>query len=210
MGVVLNALFSFFKSRDGLVAIATVIVLGIVSHYGTPYNPWINLLARVGNILVFLYILWRVAGKSLVAAVAGRRAGIAEQMDSLNMRRQDAEEQLRVLEARIAGLDTEREAILEESRTQARALRESIIAAAEQDARRIREQASRAAENEVKAARDGLRSILADEIVGAVEEVLKGRLASSESRKGKGDADGGMAAVHMRLIDNALKKVVLH
>jgi len=48
------------------VAVATLILLGVVSHFSDPYNPWINLLARVGNVCVFLYILWRAAGKAIV------------------------------------------------------------------------------------------------------------------------------------------------
>ena len=54
----MKALASFFLSRDGIVAVATLILLGVVSHFSDPYNPWINLLARVGNVCVFLYILW--------------------------------------------------------------------------------------------------------------------------------------------------------
>ncbi len=92
-------------------------------------------------------------------------------------------------------------------------MRASIVAQAEADAERIREQASRAADSEAKAARDALRAQLADEIVLAVEEVLKTRLASSGRGSGKGgdaEKDEGLAAGHARLIDNALKRVVLH
>lgn len=212
-GVDLNALCSFFKSVDGLVAIGGIVLLGVVSHYGSPYNPWINLLARVGNIAIFLYIIWRVAGKSFLAAMSARRAEIAETLDSLARRKREAEERLRELEERISGLDAERREILEESKKQAETLRASIVAQAEADAERIREQASRAADSEAKAARDALRAQLADEIVLAVEEVLKTRLTSSGRGSGKGgdaEKDEGLAAGHARLIDNALKRVVLH
>lgn len=81
-------------SKDGIVAVATLILLGVVSHYSDPYNPWINLLARVGNALVFLYILWRAAGKSLVAALTNRRAAIADEIETLAARKAEAEAQL--------------------------------------------------------------------------------------------------------------------
>ena len=89
----MNALASFFLSRDGIVAVATLILLGVVSHFSDPYNPWINLLARVGNVCVFLYILWRAAGKAIVAGLSDRRAAIVGELDSLAVRKAAAEEQ---------------------------------------------------------------------------------------------------------------------
>lgn len=73
----MKALASFFLSRDGIVAVATLILLGVVSHFSDPYNPWINLLARVGNVCVFLYILWRAAGKAIVDGLSNRRAAMS-------------------------------------------------------------------------------------------------------------------------------------
>ena len=74
----MKALASFFLSRDGIVAVATLILLGVVSHFSDPYNPWINLLARVGNVCVFLYILWRAAGKAIVDGLSSRLASLPD------------------------------------------------------------------------------------------------------------------------------------
>ena len=191
----MNALVSFFKSKDGLVAVATLVLLGIVSHYSDPYNAWINLLARVGNVCVFLYILWRAGGKAIVSSLSPRRTNIAEELDSLARRKLEAEEQLKDLQGRIANLNAEREAILEESRAQGEALKASLIAEAQAEAEKIREQAARAADTETKGAVDALRNQIADEIIEAVEASLKERLNANK---------------HAKLIDNALKKVVLN
>lgn len=191
----MNALVSFFKSKDGLVAVATLVLLGIVSHYSDPYNAWINLLARVGNVCVFLYILWRAGGKAIVSSLSSRRANIAEELDSLARRKLEAEEQLRDLQSRIANLNAEREAILEESRVQGEALKASLVAEAQAEAEKIREQAARAADTETKGAVDALRNQIADEIIEAVEASLKERLNANK---------------HAKLIDNALEKVVLN
>lgn len=191
----MNALVSFFKSKDGLVAVATLVLLGIVSHYSDPYNAWINLLARVGNVCVFLYILWRAGGKAIVFSLSSRRTNIAEELDSLARRKLEAEEQLKDLQGRIANLNAEREAILEESRAQGEALKASLIAEAQAEAEKIREQAARAADTETKGAVDALRNQIADEIIEAVEASLKERLNANK---------------HAKLIDNALKKVVLN
>ena len=68
------------------------------------YNPWINLLARVGNVCVFLYILWRAAGKAIVDGLSNRRAAIVDELDSLAVRKAAAEEQLAAMIEKIDSL----------------------------------------------------------------------------------------------------------
>ena len=180
----MKALASFFLSRDGIVAVATLILLGVVSHFSDPYNPWINLLARVGNVCVFLYILWRAAGKAIVDGLSNRRAAIVDELDSLAVRKAAAEEQLAAMIEKIDSLDAECEAI-----------REALVADALEEAEKIRNAAHRAADSETKKAIEELRSQMADEIVQAVEATLKEKLDMKK---------------HVKLIDNALKKVVLN
>ena len=194
-GDTLKALASFFLSRDGIVAVATLILLGVVSHFSDPYNPWINLLARVGNVCVFLYILWRAAGKAIVDGLSSRRAAIVDELDSLAARKAAAEEQLAAMIEKIDGLDAECETILKDSRARGEAIREAIVADALEEAEKIRNAAHRAADSETKKAIEELRSQMADEIVQAVEATLKEKLDMKK---------------HVKLIDNALKKVVLN
>ena len=156
------------------MAVATLILLGVVSHFSDPYNPWINLLARVGNVCVFLYILWRAAGKAIVDGLSNRRAAIVDELDSL---------------------DAECETILKDSRARGEAIREALVADALEEAEKIRNAAHRAADSETKKAIEELRSQMADEIVQAVEATLKEKLDMKK---------------HVKLIDNALKKVVLN
>ena len=166
------------------MAVATLILLGVVSHFSDPYNPWINLLARVGNVCVFLYILWRAAGKAIVDGLSNRRAAIVDELDSLAVRKAAAEEQLAAMIEKIDSLDAECEAI-----------REALVADALEEAEKIRNAAHRAADSETKKAIEELRSQMADEIVQAVEATLKEKLDMKK---------------HVKLIDNALKKVVLN
>lgn len=64
-----------------------------------------------------------------------------------------------------------------------------------EEAEKIRNAAHRAADSETKKAIEELRSQMADEIVQAVEATLKEKLDMKK---------------HVKLIDNALKKVVLN
>ena len=177
------------------MAVATLILLGVVSHFSDPYNPWINLLARVGNVCVFLYILWRATGKAIVDGLSNRRAAIVDELDSLAVRKAAAEEQLAAMIEKIDSLDAECEPILKDSRARGEAIREALVADALEEAEKIRNAAHRAADSETKKAIEELRSQMADEIVQAVEATLKEKLDMKK---------------HVKLIDNALKKVVLN
>ena len=177
------------------MAVATLILLGVVSHFSDPYNPWINLLARVGNVCFFLYILWRAAGKAIVDGLSNRRASIVDELDSLAVRKAAAEEQLAAMIEKIDSLDAECETILKDSRARGEAIREALVADALEEAEKIRNAAHRAADSETKKAIEELRSQMADEIVQAVEATLKEKLDMKK---------------HVKLIDNALKKVVLN
>lgn len=191
----LKAFISFLKSTDGKVAVLAFVLLAIVSHFSDPYNAWINLLARIGNIVVFLYILWRAGGKKFVQSLKGRGTAVTQELLSLEKRRAEAEEALASLQKRIGNLEAERQAILEESRSAAEKMRELILQKAHADAEAVIMQARKAGENEIAAEKKKIREQLADEITAAVEESLRSRL----------DAAG-----HAKLIDNALKKVVLN
>ena len=100
------------------------------------------------------------------------------------VRKAAAEEQLAAMIEKIDSLDAECETI-----------REALVADALEEAEKIRNAAHRAADSETKKAIEELRSQMADEIVQAVEATLKEKLDMKK---------------HVKLIDNALKKVVLN
>lgn len=150
---------------------------------------------RVLNFVVFAGILWHFVGGLAKKFFRGRRQTIRENLDTLEERRAKAKERLAAVETRIARLDEERKAILEESRVQAEQLRQGIVEEARRQARQIVEQARLTAENEGRAVLAEVRAVLADEIVDAAEKALRGKL----------NADA-----HDKLIAKSLNKVVLH
>lgn len=193
-GVALNQMLKFFMSRDGLVTVAGLILLGAVSHFNTR-NAEINFLARAGNLALFVYIIYRAAGEQIKNLFVGRRQAIASELDQLRRRREEAEQSLAELQSRIGNLAAEQEAILAESRTQAEALKKAILEKAEKQATAIREQAGRSAGSQARQELTALRAEMADKISEAVEKALQERLTPER---------------HAKLLDNSLKKVVLH
>lgn len=150
---------------------------------------------RVLNIVIFAALLWKFAGKLVTNFLAERREGIRNELDGLEARRAEAQKGLAEIERRIARLEAERAAILEESRAQSHAAKAAILDEARRQAEQILEQARRIAENEGLAMLAEVRARIADEIVTAAEKALESRLD---------------AAKHDKLIDNSLKKVVLN
>lgn len=166
----------------------------VLASGGHEAPRWGDFAWRVLNLAVFVGILWYFVGGLLKRFLKGRRETIKDTLDELEKRRQEAREHLTAIEERIANLEAERKAILEESKAQAARLKQNIVDEARRQAGQIVDQARRAAENEGRAMRDQVRSTLADEIVEATEKALRGKLTEQD---------------HDRLIANSLDKVVL-
>lgn len=150
---------------------------------------------RVLNLVVFVAILWKFAGKIIVNFLTGRREGIRQELDSLEAGRIAARKRLAEIEEGIGNLEVERKAILDESRAQAQVSKEAIIQEAHKQAAQILEQARRTAENEGRAVLAQVRETIAEEIIEAATTVLESKL------------DAGK---HDKLINNSLTKVVLN
>jgi len=156
---------------------------------------WGDFAWRVLNLVVFVAILWKFAGKIIMNFLNGRREGIRQELDDLEYRRQKAQKDLAKIEAGIVNLDAERAAIIEESRVQAEINKQSIITEAQKQAEQIVEQARRTAENEGHAVLAEVRACIADEIIEAATKALESKIDSSK---------------HDALINNSLTKVVLN
>ncbi len=156
---------------------------------------WTDFGWRILNIIAFVVILWKLLGKKITAFLSGRREGIQQELDDLDVQRAEAKKKLEEVEASIANLAAERQAILDESRAQAEANKKAIIAEAEVQAEQIIVQARRTAENEARAVMADVRVAIADDIINAATKALESKLG---------------AADHTKLINNSLTKVVLN
>ncbi|MBR3881509.1 MAG: ATP synthase F0 subunit B [Mailhella sp.] len=156
--------------------------------------PWGDFLLRMINAAIFVWIIWKMAGKKLKTFFVGRREEVVQEMDDLAVRKQEAEARLAEVERHIADVEAECAKLLEDGRAQAERMKAAILADAEQQAARIVEQAVRNAEQEGKAELEAIRVRMAETIVTELEKSLVERL----------DAE-----THQNLIDKSLTKVVL-
>ncbi len=154
--------------------------------------PWGNFALRLLNVAIFLAIIWFAAGKLIKSFIVGRKEKIANTLVELENLKKQAVTDLKDIENRVANIESECAAMMEEGRRQAEKIREAILAEAEKQAAQIIEAARMGARQEAKAEYDAIRARLADEIAGSLQQKLAARLD---------------AATQEHLMDKALSKI---
>ena len=155
---------------------------------------WLDLLWRSLTIILVLGVIWKAAGKKMLAFFADRRTGIERELHDLEERKEQARAKLQDVEKRIANLEREREAILADYAARGEALQAEIVAKAEASAAQITAQAKQTAQHEIDQAVAAMRAEMAEHITNAARDVLAEKLSAQE---------------HEKLIDSFLNKVVL-
>lgn len=167
----------------------------VASADGAHELPWGNFLFRILNFALFIGVVAYFFGKKITAFFKNRTESIANQISDLEDRKVAAQTNLKEVETRIANLEQERQAILDDYKKQGEAAKAAILAEAERSAEQITAQAKATAENEIQQAMEAMRAEMADKIVKATEALLAEQLSAKE---------------HTKLIDKYLTKVVLH
>lgn len=182
-------------SRTLLLSLALILAGTGIAQAADGHGPdWGNFLLRLLNLALVLFVLWKLAGKSVGGFFTSRKSGIEEEMAEAVRLKQEAEAQLAKIEDQVAHVEEECASLLASGKAQAESLKASIIAEAERQASQILEQARLSAAQEGKAELALIRAEMADQIVALVEKELKGRLD---------------AQAQQDLIDKTLTKVVL-
>ncbi len=162
---------------------------------GTDASKWWDLLWRAINFVIFIWIIYKLAGKRMKDFFSGRSYRIENELNDLERRRNEAEAKLKDVESRIANIDQEREEILNSAREQGEAIKQNIIEKAEKTAEQIREQARAGAEQEANQTVAALRAEMAEMVAEAAEKLVREQLTEEQ---------------HKRLINDYLEKVVLN
>ena len=178
-----------------LLVPALCLGLAGLAHASGGHEPrWGDFAWRILNLIIFCGILWYFTGKLIKKFFRQRRQTIQDTLNELENRKAQSKLELDEIEKRISGLESERQAILEESRAQAERMKKNIMDDARRQAEQIVEQARRTAENESRVMLEKVRGTVADEIIVAAGKALQGRLTEED---------------HKQLIDKALDKVTL-
>jgi F-type H+-transporting ATPase subunit b len=130
-------------------------------------------LAKLLNILLFIALAVYFLRRPLSGMLQSRREGIRRDLMRAQEERKAALAKLEEVEARLAKLDTEVEAVRTQAQREAAEERARIELQTEEDVRKLREQAQREIESASKAARADLRAYAAEQSVRLAEEMIR-------------------------------------
>ena len=164
--------------------------------FGLSYMPglfevnWgelIPVIAKIVNLSLFVVAMYFVLRRPLAEAFRAGQEGIRRDLLRAEEERSAAVAKLQEVEARLARLDSEVEAIEEQAQREAAEERARIERAAEEEVRKIREQARREIESASKAARAELREYAAEQSVRLAEEMIRREIRPEDDAHLVGD-----------------------
>lgn len=135
------------------------------------------------NFLVFLAIMYKLAGPGIASMVKSRHDTIAKDLREAAELRRQAETELKQYQAKVANIDQEIESLLAQIKKEAELEKARIIAAAEADAKRLKLDAERQIAAEIDRARRELRRGVIEAAVAAAEDTLKKNIGADDQRK---------------------------
>ena len=182
-----------------LVAVSVLLAFGSVwassegEHEGG-IDKGKDLIYRTLNFAVLAGALIFLLKKPLSQALGARRQGIKDQLNELELQKQQAERQLAEYKSKLTRLDEEMEKIVAEYVKDGEAIKAKIIEAAKASAKKLQEQARKNIEHEFQKARQELKAEMAEEAVAMAEGLIKKHIKDEDQQ---------------RIIDEYLTKVVV-
>ena len=139
--------------------------------------PWYNLPGleawKILNLLLFVGVMVYLLRRPVKDSLRARREGIRRDLMRAQEERDAALAKLQEVDARLARLDAEVEALRLQAQREAAEERQRIERSTEEDARKMREQAQREIESAAKVARQELRRFTAEQTVRLAEGIIR-------------------------------------
>lgn len=164
------------------------------SGEGSGTKGWVSTdTFRVMNFVVLVVALVFVLRKPLSQALGSRINVIKEQLEDLEVRKTEAENQLAEYNQKLAQLEKEAEKIVEDYIRQGNEAKARILKEAEASAEKLQVQAHRNIEHEFGQAKLELQKEIFEKSLVKAEEIIKTKISGKDQN---------------RLVDEYLKKVV--
>jgi F-type H+-transporting ATPase subunit b len=140
---------------------------------------------RVINLLIFaIFLVYILRSKIRIGQVFDKRASsIVKQLEQARRDKQEAQERLAELEARLGRLDQEVAEIRAEAERDSAREEERIKQAAAADAEKIRNAAQREIEGAMKAARTELQAFVAEQSVALAEGIIRREIRPEDNTR---------------------------
>jgi len=146
--------------------------------HGEEHHPMItatrlkDLFWRTVNFIALVIILVKFLAKPIGSGLTGRRRQIREELDALQLKRNEAERSYKEFESRLAGMEKEMDTVVEKAVAMAEDEKARILSEAEQSAEDIKRQAKAAVEAAVVEAKRKLQVEVAEQAAAMAEELI--------------------------------------
>jgi len=172
-----------------LVILSVFFVVGAVfassggGHGESSFDKTKDLIYRTMNFVVLAGGLVFLLRKPMAKGLESRRQGIREQLAGLEKQKQEAEQQLKEYQGKLARLDQEIQGIVAEYVKQGEAAKAKIIEEAKAAAEKLQEQAKKNIEHEFETARQQLRVELAEQTITMAETLIKKNIKNEDQER---------------------------
>ena len=185
----------FLKSRRARCVVGLVAVLAVVFAYGVVFassggghgeggmDKTKDLIWRTMNFVVLAGVLIFLLKKPVAQALAARRQGIKDQLDDLERKKAEAEQQLSEYQQKLNQLEQEVEKIVAEYVKDGEAMKAKIIEEAKASAEKLQDQAKKNIEHEFDKARKELKAEMAHQAVSMAEELIKKSINDEDQKR---------------------------
>ena len=131
-----------------------------------------DLLWRALNFAALVFIMVKFLARPIAAGLGGRKRQIQDELETMQEKRDEAEQAFKVFELRLAGMEGEMAKLVENAKVMAEDERTRILAEAEASATDIRRQAEAAVQGALAKATGKLQAEIADQAVAMAEELI--------------------------------------
>lgn len=152
----------------------------------------VDLFWRVLNFVALMIILVKFGAKPVGSALSGRQKNIKNELEDLERRRDEAEQQYRAFETKLGSVEKDIDTIVQKALAQAEIEKARIIENAEQAAEDMKRSAELMIQNEIVEARRMLKNDIADQAAIMAEELIVNNLKPEDQ---------------VKIIENYLEKV---
>lgn len=157
---------------------------GSESTFTKFYNDWLNIpgfeLWKFINLAIFVGLLIYFVKKPLSEAFRSKRDAIRAELIKAEEEKQAALKQLTSAEAKLAGLDNEKAAVLKKANEEAEAEKRRLAEQADWDVKKLQEQTGGEISRLQKQTMVRLRKFSAEESVRLAEEKLRAQIDSAK------------------------------
>lgn len=138
---------------------------------------------RVVNFIALMIILVKFGAKPIGAGLSSRRKKIKDEIETLELKRVEAEKSYNAFQAKLATVESEIDKVVDRAIAQAEVEKTKILEKAEQGAADLMRSAEMAVQNQVTEARRTLKNEVAEQAAVLAEEIIVKNLTVDDQVK---------------------------